>query len=100
MKRWLLQSGLFLAALLRRGGVEQNGKLTGKQLVVNLHSEIQITRVICVETQKKKNKNKNKTKKKKTDTTQQRSSTSSSSTIPEEEAGGAVRGGRGGNNSF
>ena len=54
MKRWLLQSGLFLAALLRRGGVEQNGKLTGKQLVVNLYSEIQITRVICVETSKKK----------------------------------------------
>ena len=74
MKRWLLQSGLFLAALLRRGGVEQNGKLTGKQLVVNLYSEIQITRVICVETSKKK----------KTETTQQRSSTSSSSTIPEE----------------
>lgn len=62
MKRWLLQSGLFLAALLRRGGVEQNGKLTGKQLVVNLYSEIQITRVICVETSKKK----------KTETTQQR----------------------------
>ena len=74
MKRWLLQSGLFLAALLRRGGVEQNGKLTGKQLVVNLYSEIQITRVICVETSKKKQ----------TETTQQRSSTSSSSTIPEE----------------
>ena len=65
MKRWLLQSSLFLAALLRRGGVEQNGKLTGKQLVVNLHSEIQITRVICVETSKKNKKNKNKTKKKK-----------------------------------
>ena len=82
MKRWLLQSGLFLAALLRRGGVEQNGKLTGKQLVVNLYSEIQITRVICVETSKKQK------QKKKTETTQQRSSTSSSSTIPEEEAGG------------
>ena len=95
MKRWLLQSGLFLAALLRRGGVEQNGKLTGKQLVVNLYSEIQITRVICVETSKKKNKNKNK----KTETTQQRSSTipesGSSSTIPEEEAGGGVGGGGG-----
>ena len=66
MKRWLLQSGLFLAALLRRGGVEQNGKLTGKQLVVNLYSEIQITRVICVETSKKqktktKQKNRNNT---------------------------------------
>ena len=61
MKRWLLQSGLFLAALLRRGGVEQNGKLTGKQLVVNLYSGIQITRVICVETSKK---TKTKTKKK------------------------------------
>ena len=56
MKRWLLQSGLFLAALLRRGGVEQNRKLTGKQLVVNLYSEIQITRVIYVETSKNKKK--------------------------------------------
>ena len=92
MKRWLLQSGLFLAALLRRGGVEQNGKLTGKQLVVNLYSEIQIRRVICVETSKKKTKQ----NKKKTETTQQRSSTSSSSTIPEEEAGGGVGGGGGG----
>ena len=66
MKRWLLQSGLFLAALLRRGGVEQNGKLTGKQLVVNLYSEIQITRVICVETSKK---TKTKTKKNRNNTT-------------------------------
>ena len=78
MKRWLLQSSLFLAALLRRGGVEQNGKLTGKQLVVNLYSEIQITRVICVESSKNK------------ETTQQRSFTipqsGSSSTIPEGEA--------------
>ena len=65
MKRWLLQSGLFLAALLRRGGVEQNGKLTGKQLVVNLYSEIQITRVICVETSKKTKTKTNKQKKQK-----------------------------------
>ena len=65
MKRWLLQSGLFLAALLRRGGVEQNGKLTGKQLVVNLYSEIQITRVICVETSKKTKTKTNKKKKQK-----------------------------------
>ena len=89
MKRWLLQS-LFLAALLRRGGVEQNRKLTGKQLVVNLYSEIQITRVICVETSKNK---------KNRETTQQRSFTipqrGSLSTIPEGEEGGGREGGGG-----
>ena len=89
MKRWLLQSGLFLAALLRRGGVEQNRKLTGKQLVINLYSEIQITRVICVETSKNK---------KNRETTQQRSSTipqrGSLSTIPEGEEGGGEGGGQ------
>ena len=94
MKRWLLQSGLFLAALLRRGGVEQNRKLTRKQLVVNLYSEIQIPRVICVETSKNK---------KNRETTQQRSSTipqrGSLSTIPEGEEGGG-REGRGGAKSL